>query len=174
MDSVKTNVDYSSPAYLKLVDEYWRAANYISVGQLYLKANPLLQRPLKASDVKVHPIGHWGTIAGQNFIYAHLNRAIKKYDLNMFYIEGPGHGGQVMVSNSYLDGSYTEIYPNITEDTEGMGKLFKQFSFPGGVASHAAPETPGSIHEGGELGYSISHGVGAIFDNPDDCCFRCW
>ena len=132
-----------------------------------MKSNPLLRQPLKASDVKVHPIGHWGTIAGQNFIYTHLNRAIKKYDLNMFYIEGPGHGGQVMVSNSYLDGSYTEIYPNITEDEEGMGKLFKQFSFPGGVASHAAPETPGSIHEGGELGYSISHGVGAILDNPD-------
>lgn len=160
-------VDYDSPKYLQLMDEYWRAANYISVGQLYLKSNPLLRQPLKATDVKVHPIGHWGTISGQNFIYAHLNRAIKKYDLNMFYIEGPGHGGQVMVSNSYLDGSYTEIYPNITEDTKGMAKLFKQFSFPGGVASHAAPETPGSIHEGGELGYSISHGVGAIFDNPD-------
>lgn len=167
MDSVKNTVDYDSPEYLKLMDEYWRAANYVSVGQLYLKSNPLLRQPLKASDVKVHPIGHWGTIAGQNFIYTHLNRAIKKYDLNMFYIEGPGHGGQVMVSNSYLDGSYTEIYPNITEDEEGMGKLFKQFSFPGGVASHAAPETPGSIHEGGELGYSISHGVGAILDNPD-------
>ena len=167
MDSVKNTVDYDSPEYLKLMDEYWRAANYVSVGQLYLKSNPLLRQPLKASDVKVHPIGHWGTIAGQNFIYTHLNRAIKKYDLNMFYIEGPGHGGQVMVSNSYLDGSYTEIYPNITEDEEGMGKLFKQFSFPGGVASHAAPETPGSIHEGGELGYSVSHGVGAILDNPD-------
>ncbi len=167
MDSVKNTVDYDSPEYLKLMDEYWRAANYVSVGQLYLKSNPLLRQPLKASDVKVHPIGHWGTIAGQNFIYTHLNRAIKKYDLNMFYIEGPGHGGQVMVSNSYLDGSYTEIYPNITEDEEGMSKLFKQFSFPGGVASHAAPETPGSIHEGGELGYSISHGVGAILDNPD-------
>ncbi|WP_125604998.1 phosphoketolase family protein [Lapidilactobacillus bayanensis] len=167
MDSVKNTVNYDSPEYLKLMNEYWRAANYVSVGQLYLKSNPLLREPLKASDVKVHPIGHWGTIAGQNFIYTHLNRAIKKYDLNMFYIEGPGHGGQVMVSNSYLDGTYTEIYPNITEDEEGMGKLFKQFSFPGGVASHAAPETPGSMHEGGELGYSISHGVGAILDNPD-------
>lgn len=167
MDSVKNTVDYDSPEYLKLMNEYWRAVNYVSVGQLYLKSNPLLRQPLKATDVKVHPIGHWGTIAGQNFIYTHLNRVIKKYGLNMFYIEGPGHGGQVMVSNSYLDGSYTEIYPNITQDEEGMGKLFKQFSFPGGVASHAAPETPGSIHEGGELGYSVSHGVGAILDNPD-------
>lgn len=160
-------VDYSSKEYLNKLDAYWRAANYISVGQLYLKDNPLLRRPLKASDVKVKPIGHWGTIAGQNFIYAHLNRVINKYDLNMFYVEGPGHGGQVMVSNSYLDGSYTEIYPNITEDEAGMKKLFKRFSFPGGVASHAAPETPGSIHEGGELGYSISHATGAILDNPD-------
>lgn len=160
-------VDYSSKEYLNKLDAYWRAANYISVGQLYLKDNPLLRRPLKASDVKVKPIGHWGTIAGQNFIYAHLNRVINKYDLNMFYVEGPGHGGQVMVSNSYLDGSYTEIYPDITEDEAGMKKLFKRFSFPGGVASHAAPETPGSIHEGGELGYSISHATGAILDNPD-------
>lgn len=160
--------DYSSKEYLNLVDKYWQAANYVSVGQLYLKDNPLLRRELKASDVKVHPIGHWGTIAGQNFIYAHLNRAINKYGLKMFYIEGPGHGGQVMVSNSYLDGSYTEIYPEITQDTKGMQKLFKQFSFPGGVASHAAPETPGSMHEGGELGYSLSHGVGAILDNPDE------
>ncbi|KRM90918.1 phosphoketolase [Liquorilactobacillus cacaonum] len=159
--------DYSSSEYLKLVDAFWRAANYISVGQLYLKDNPLLDRPLNANDIKVKPIGHWGTIAGQNFIYAHLNRVINKYNLNMFYVEGPGHGGQVMVSNSYLDGSYTDIYPEITQDTAGMKKLFKQFSFPGGVASHAAPETPGSIHEGGELGYSLSHSVGAIFDNPD-------
>lgn len=159
--------DYSSKEYFAKLDAYWRAANYISVGQLYLKDNPLLRRPLKSSDVKAKPIGHWGTIAGQNFIYAHLNRVINKYDLNMLYIEGPGHGGQVMVSNSYLDGSYTEIYPEITEDAEGMKKLFKRFSFPGGVASHAAPETPGSIHEGGELGYSLSHATGAILDNPD-------
>ena len=159
--------DYSSKEYFAKLDAYWRAANYISVGQLYLKDNPLLRRPLESSDVKAKPIGHWGTIAGQNFIYAHLNRVINKYDLNMLYIEGPGHGGQVMVSNSYLDGSYTEIYPEITEDEEGMKKLFKRFSFPGGVASHAAPETPGSIHEGGELGYSISHATGAILDNPD-------
>ena len=159
--------EYSSKEYFAKLDAYWRAANYISVGQLYLKDNPLLRRPLESSDVKAKPIGHWGTIAGQNFIYAHLNRVINKYDLNMLYIEGPGHGGQVMVSNSYLDGSYTEIYPEITEDEEGMKKLFKRFSFPGGVASHAAPETPGSIHEGGELGYSLSHATGAILDNPD-------
>lgn len=159
--------DYSSKEYFAKLDAYWRAANYISVGQLYLKDNPLLKHPLESSDVKAKTIGHWGTIAGQNFIYAHLNRVINKYDLNMLYIEGPGHGGQVMVSNSYLDGSYTEIYPEITEDEEGMKKLFKRFSFPGGVASHAAPETPGSIHEGGELGYSLSHATGAILDNPD-------
>lgn len=160
-------VDYSSKEYLDKLDAYWRAANYVSVGQLYLKDNPLLERPIVASDVKVKPIGHWGTISGQNFIYAHLNRVINKYDLDMFYVEGPGHGGQVMVSNSYLDGSYTEIYPQITQDIAGMKKLFKSFSFPGGIASHAAPETPGSIHEGGELGYSLSHSVGAILDNPD-------
>ncbi|WP_438495803.1 phosphoketolase family protein [Paenibacillus sp. IHBB 3054] len=160
-------VDYSSKTYLEKLDAYWRATNYISVGQLYLKDNPLLREPLKDADVKIKPIGHWGTIPGQNFIYAHLNRVITKYDLNMFYVEGPGHGGQVMVSNSYLDGSYTEIYPEITQDIPGLKKLFKQFSFPGGVASHAAPETPGSIHEGGELGYSLSHGAGAILDNPD-------
>ena len=159
--------DFNSPEYFDLMNKYFNAANYVSVGQLYLKGNPLLKGKLEAKDVKVHPIGHWGTIAGQNFIYAHLNRLINKYDLNMFYIEGPGHGGQVMVSNSYLDGSYSEIYPEITQDEAGMQKLFKQFSFPGGIASHAAPETPGSMHEGGELGYSISHGVGAILDNPD-------
>lgn len=160
-------MDYSSPKYFGLMTKYFQAANYISVGQLYLLDNPLLRRPLQATDLKIHPIGHWGTIAGQNYIYTHLNRVIKKYNLNMFYIEGPGHGGQVMVSNSYLDGSYTEIYPQITQDAKGMQKLFKQFSFPGGVASHAAPETPGSIHEGGELGYSISHGIGAVLDNPE-------
>ncbi|ETA73291.1 phosphoketolase [Ligilactobacillus equi] len=159
--------NYSSKEYLELVDKYWRAADYVSVGQLYLKDNPLLRRELKDTDLKVHPIGHWGTISGQNFIYAHLNRVINKYDLDMFYIEGPGHGGQVMVSNSYLDGSYSEIYPDITPDEKGMQKLFKRFSFPGGVASHADPKTPGSIHEGGELGYSLLHGAGAILDNPD-------
>ncbi|MBM6615946.1 phosphoketolase family protein [Desemzia sp. RIT804] len=160
-------VDYSSKDYMDKVDAWWRAANYISVGQLYLKDNPLLKRPIEANDLKANPIGHWGTIPGQNMIYAHLNRVINKYNLNMFFIEGPGHGGQVMVSNAYLDGSYTEIYPDITEDEAGLQKLFKQFSFPGGVGSHAAPETPGSIHEGGELGYSLSHAVGSILDNPD-------
>lgn len=165
--TIEKTIDYSSKEYLNEVDKYWRAANYLSVGQLYLKDNPLLKRPLKATDVKVHPIGHWGTIAGQNFIYAHLNRVINKYNLNMFYIEGPGHGGQVMVSNSYLDGSYTELYPKISQDEQGLQCLFKQFSFPGGVASHADPKTPGSIHEGGELGYSILHGAGAVLDNPD-------
>ena len=159
--------DYSSKHYFDLMTKYWRAANYISVGQLYLQDNPLLKRPLTKADVKFHPIGHWGTIAGQNFIYTHLNRVIKKYGLDMFYIEGSGHGGQVMVSNSYLDGSYTDVYPNITQDENGLQRLFKRFSFPGGVASHADAKTPGSIHEGGELGYSLSHGVGAIFDNPD-------
>ncbi|EPH95213.1 D-xylulose 5-phosphate/D-fructose 6-phosphate phosphoketolase [Enterococcus faecalis 13-SD-W-01] len=160
-------MDYSSKEYFDKMTAWWRAANYLSVGQLYLKDNPLLKRTLKPEDVKKHPIGHWGTIPGQNFIYVHLNRVINKYDLNMFYIEGPGHGGQVMVSNAYLDGSYTEIYPEVTEDETGMQKLFKRFSFPGGIASHAAPETPGSIHEGGELGYSLSHGVGAVLDNPE-------
>ncbi|EME3554270.1 phosphoketolase family protein [Enterococcus faecium] len=160
-------MDYSSKEYFDKMTAWWRAANYLSVGQIYLKANPLLRRTLKPEDVKKHPIGHWGTIPGQNFIYVHLNRVINKYDLNMFYIEGPGHGGQVMVSNAYLDGSYTEIYPEVTEDETGMQKLFKRFSFPGGIASHAAPETPGSIHEGGELGYSLSHGVGAVLDNPE-------
>ena len=160
-------VDYDSKKYLESVDAYWRAANYLSVGTLFLMHNPLLRRELKASDVKPKPIGHWGTIVPQNFIYAHLNRVIKKYGLDMFYIEGSGHGGQVMVNNSYLDGSYTDIYPEFTQDEAGMAKLFKHFSFPGGTASHAAPETPGSIHEGGELGYSLSHGVGAILDNPD-------
>lgn len=159
--------DFDSQAYLNQVDQYWRAANYISVGQLYLRDNPLLKRPLRADDVKFKPIGHWGTIASQNFMYAHLNRVIKKFNLKMFYIEGSGHGGQVMVSNAYLDGSYSEIYPRITQDETGLQRLFKQFSFPGGVASHAAPETPGSMHEGGELGYSIAHGVGAILDNPN-------
>ncbi|BCA86489.1 phosphoketolase [Enterococcus saigonensis] len=159
-------VDYDSKAYLAKVDAWWRTANYISVAQIYLKDNPLLKCELTKKDVKIHPIGHWGTIAGQNFIYAHLNRVINKYNLNMFYIEGPGHGGQVMVSNSYIDGSYSEIYPEVTQDEAGLKRLCKIFSFPGGIASHAAPETPGSIHEGGELGYSLSHATGAILDNP--------
>ncbi|MBR7927789.1 phosphoketolase family protein [Aerococcaceae bacterium zg-ZUI334] len=160
-----TNFDDKS--YLEKVDKWWRAANYISVAQMYLKDNPLLRRELSNEDVKLTPIGHWGTISGQNFIYAHLNRVINKYDLDMFYIEGPGHGGQVMVSNSYIDGSYSELYPEITQDEAGLKQLCKIFSFPGGIASHAAPETPGSIHEGGELGYSLSHATGAILDNPN-------
>ena len=161
------STNYDSKEYLAKMDAWWRAANYISVAQIFLKDNPLLKKPLEKEDVKHHPIGHWGTIAGQNFLYTHLNRVINKYDLNMFYIEGPGHGGQVMVSNSYIDGSYSDIYPDVTQDEAGLKRLFKIFSFPGGIASHAAPETPGSIHEGGELGYSISHATGAILDNPD-------
>lgn len=160
------NKEFDSTEYLEKVDAWFRAANYLSAAQIYLRNNPLLRRPLTSEDVKVYPIGHWGTIPGQNFIYAHLNRVIKKYDLNMFYIEGPGHGGQVMTSNSYLDGSYTELFPHVTQDEEGLKYLCKHFSFPGGTASHAAPETPGSIHEGGELGYSLSHATGMILDNP--------
>ena len=160
-------MNFESDDYLKKVDAWWRAANYLSAAQMYLKDNSLLKRELTQNDLKVHPIGHWGTVPGQNFIYAHLNRAINKYDLDMFYIEGPGHGGQVMVSNSYLDGSYTELNPEITQTEEGFTKLCKIFSFPGGIASHAAPETPGSIHEGGELGYAMSHATGAVLDNPD-------
>ncbi|HGD5131230.1 TPA: phosphoketolase [Streptococcus agalactiae] len=159
--------EFDTKSYLEKLDAWWRAANYISAAQMYLKDNPLLRRELVENDLKAHPIGHWGTVPGQNFIYAHLNRAINKYDLDMFYIEGPGHGGQVMVSNSYLDGSYTELNPNIEQTEDGFKQLCKIFSFPGGIASHAAPETPGSIHEGGELGYALSHATGAILDNPD-------
>ncbi|MGT2625080.1 phosphoketolase family protein [Streptococcus thoraltensis] len=159
--------DFNSKEYLGKVDAWWRAANYLSAAQMYLKDNSLLKRDVKAEDLKAHPIGHWGTVPGQNFIYAHLNRVINKYDADIFYIEGPGHGGQVMVSNAYLDGSYTELNPEITQTEEGFTKLCKIFSFPGGIASHAAPETPGSIHEGGELGYALSHATGAILDNPD-------
>ncbi|HEN0167074.1 TPA: phosphoketolase family protein [Streptococcus agalactiae] len=159
--------EFDTKSYLEKLDAWWRAANYISAAQMYLKDNPFLRRELVENDLKVHPIGHWGTVPGQNFIYAHLNRAINKYDLDMFYIEGPGHGGQVMVSNSYLDGSYTELNPNIEQTEDGFKQLCKIFSFPGGIASHAAPETPGSIHEGGELGYALSHATGAILDNPD-------
>jgi len=152
---------------LKLMDAYWRAANYLSVGQIYLYDNPLLKQQLRLKHIKPRLLGHWGTSPGLNFIYVHLNRVIKKYDLNMIYITGPGHGGPALVANTYLEGTYSEIYPNITQDAEGMRKLFKQFSFPGGIPSHAAPETPGSIHEGGELGYSLSHAFGAAFDNPE-------
>ena len=151
---------------LKKLDAYFRALNYISVGQLYLVDNPLLKEELKWGHVKKKIVGHWGTVPGQNFIYTHLNRIIKNNDLNMIYISGPGHGGNAVVANTYLEGTYSEIYKEITEDEEGLKKLFKQFSFPGGIASHAAPETPGSINEGGELGYSLSHAFGAVFDNP--------
>jgi len=149
------------------MDAYWRAANYLSVGQIYLYDNPLLAEPLKLEHVKPRLLGHWGTTPGQNFVYVHLNRIIKQYDLNMIYISGPGHGGPALVANTYLEGTYSELYPNITQGAAGLKRLFKQFSFPGGIPSHVAPETPGSIHEGGELGYSLSHAYGAAFDNPD-------
>jgi xylulose-5-phosphate/fructose-6-phosphate phosphoketolase len=155
------------PELLKRMDAYWRAANYLAVGQIYLLDNPLLREPLKLEHIKPRLLGHWGTTPGQNFIYVHLNRLIKQYDLNMIYISGPGHGGPALVANTYLEGTYSELYPNITEDMPGLKRLFKQFSFPGGIPSHVAPETPGSIHEGGELGYSLSHAFGAAFDNPD-------
>src|SRR6266403_4677504 len=151
---------------LSQIDAHWRAANYLSVGQIYLFANPLLREPLKLEHIKPRLLGHWGTTPGLNFIYVHFNRVIKKYDLNVIYICGPGHGGPGMVANAYLEGTYTELYPNIRQNEEGLGRLFKQFSFPGGIPSHVAPETPGSIHEGGELGYSLSHAFGAAFDNP--------
>lgn len=156
-----------TPELLHKMDAYWRAANYLSVGQIYLYDNPLLKRPLELADVKHMLLGHWGTTPGQNFIYVHLNRVIKKYDLDMIYVSGPGHGGQAVVGNTYLEGTYSEIYPNISQDEAGLKKLFLQFSFPGGIPSHASPECPGSIHEGGELGYSLSHSFGAVFDNPD-------
>src|ERR1035437_6366848 len=151
---------------LHKMNAYWRAANYLSVGQIYLYDNPLLKEPLKVSHVKPLVVGHWGTTPGQNFIYVHLNRVIKKYDLDMFYVAGPGHGGPAIVGNVYLEGTWSEVYPDVTEDEAGLKKLFRQFSFPGGISSHVAPTTPGSIHEGGELGYSLSHAFGAAFDNP--------
>jgi xylulose-5-phosphate/fructose-6-phosphate phosphoketolase len=151
---------------LRKMNAYWRAANYLSVGQIYLYDNPLLKEPLKLSHVKPLVVGHWGTTPGQNFIYVHLNRMIKEHDLDMFYVAGPGHGGPAIVGNVYLEGSWTDIYPNVAQDEAGLKKLFKQFSFPGGISSHVAPTTPGSIHEGGELGYSLSHAFGAAFDNP--------
>ncbi len=152
---------------LELMDAYWRAANYLSVGQIYLLDNPLLKTPLAAEHIKPRLLGHWGTTPGLNFIYVHLNRVIKKYGLDMIYVIGPGHGGPALVANAWLEGTYSEIYTNITQDEEGMRRLFKQFSFPGGIPSHVAPETPGSIHEGGELGYALAHAFGAAFDNPD-------
>jgi len=155
-----------SPELLRNMNAYWRAANYLSVGQIYLYDNPLLKKPLKLEHVKPRLLGHWGTTPGLNFIYVHLNRIIKKYDLNMVYVTGPGHGGPGLVANTYLEGAYSELYPNISQDEQGMEKLFTQFSFPGGIPSHVAPETPGSINEGGELGYSLAHAYGAAFDNP--------
>src|SRR5450756_1853939 len=161
-----------SPEELELIDAYWRAANYLSVGQIYLIDNPLLREPLRPEHVKPRLLGHWGTTPGLNFIYAHLNRVIRNWDLNAIFVTGPGHGGPGIVANTYLEGTYSEVYPNITQDAEGMHKLFRQFSFPGGIPSHVAPETPGSINEGGELGYSLLHAYGAAFDNPDllVCC----
>ncbi|MBP2682848.1 MAG: phosphoketolase family protein, partial [Deltaproteobacteria bacterium] len=152
---------------LRRMDAYWRAANYLSVGQIYLYDNPLLREPLRLEHVKPRLLGHWGTTPGLNFIYVHLNRAIRANDLDMIYIAGPGHGGPAVVANTWLEGTYSEVYPDVPRNEEGMRKLFRQFSFPGGIPSHAAPETPGSIHEGGELGYALSHAFGAVFDNPD-------
>ncbi len=151
---------------LTRINAYWRAANYLSVGQIYLHDNALLREPLKPAHIKNMLLGHWGTTPGQNFIYVHLNRIIKKYDLDMIYISGPGHGGPAIVGNVYLEGTYSEVYPNISQDEEGLKNLFTQFSFPGGIPSHVSPECPGSMHEGGELGYSLSHAFGAAFDNP--------
>lgn len=152
---------------LTQIDAWWRAANYLSVGQIYLFDNPLLKEPLQPEHVKPRLLGHWGTTPGLNFLYAHLNRIINKYDLEMIYVTGPGHGGPGLVANTYLEGTYSEVYPNVSQDEEGLKRLFRQFSFPGGIPSHVAPETPGSIHEGGELGYALSHAYGAAFDNPD-------
>src|SRR5438105_3578780 len=156
-----------SSSALELLDRYWRAANYLSVGQIYLLDNPLLEQPLRVEHVKPRLLGHWGTTPGLNLVYAHLNRVIRSRDLNCMYVIGPGHGGPGIVANAWLEKTYSEIYPNVSQDREGMKRLFRQFSFPGGIPSHVAPETPGSIHEGGELGYSLSHAYGAAFDNPD-------
>ena len=166
-DNIKISVDTLSPELLQKMDAYWRAANYLSVGQIYLYDNPLLKKPLTLEHIKPRLLGHWGTTPGLNFIYVHLNRIIKKNNLNIIYVTGPGHGGPGLVANTYLEGTYSEVYPHITQDEDGIKKLFKQFSFPGGIPSHVAPETPGSINEGGELGYSLVHAYGAVFDNPD-------
>jgi xylulose-5-phosphate/fructose-6-phosphate phosphoketolase len=156
-----------SPAELRAIDAWWRAANYLSVGQIYLLDNPLLRRPLTLEHIKPRLLGHWGTTPGLNFIYAHLNRVIRRDDLDLIFIAGPGHGGPGVVASTYLEGTYSELYPEVSRDIAGLERLCKQFSFPGGIPSHAAPETPGSIHEGGELGYSLAHAFGAAFDNPD-------
>ncbi len=167
-DGIKTAASRALSAdELRKMDAYWRASNYLSVGQIYLLDNPLLQEPLKREHIKPRLLGHWGTSPGLNMLCVHLNRVIKRDDLNMIYIIGPGHGGPSLVAHAYLEGTYSEFYPNISQDAEGMKRLFKQFSFPGGIPSHVAPETPGSIHEGGELGYALSHAYGAAFDNPD-------
>jgi len=166
LGNVKTEIKTLTPELLYHMDAYWRAANYLSVGQIYLSDNPLLREPLKIEHVKRRLLGHWGTTPGLNFIYVHLNRLIRKNDLNVIYVCGPGHGGPGMVANTYLEGTYSDFYPNITQDSDGLRKLFTQFSFPGGIPSHASPETPGSINEGGELGYSLMHAYGAVFDNP--------
>ncbi len=157
---------------LRSIDAYWRSANYLSVGQIYLLDNPLLREPLRSEHIKPRLLGHWGTTPGLNFVYVHMNRVIRNWDLNAIYVTGPGHGGPGLVANAYLEGTYTETYPDITRDAAGMKRLFRQFSFPGGIPSHVAPETPGSIHEGGELGYALAHAYGAAFDNPDlvVCC----
>ena len=152
---------------LTRIDAWWRAANYLSVGQIYLYDNPLLRQPLAAAHIKPRLLGHWGTTPGLNFIWVHLNRLIRRDDTDMIYITGPGHGGPGVVANAWLEGTYSEVYPDVSADARGMKRLFTQFSFPGGIPSHAAPETPGSIHEGGELGYSLSHAYGAVLDNPD-------
>ena len=161
-DTVRT----LGPSELDLIDRYWRAANYLSVGQIYLMDNPLLREPLQAEHVKPRLLGHWGTTPGLNLLYTHMNRAIRQRDLNALYITGPGHGGPGLVANAYLEGTYSEVYSAIDQSADGLRNLFRQFSFPGGIPSHVAPETPGSIHEGGELGYSIVHAYGAAFDNP--------
>ncbi len=161
-----------SPVDLGRIDAYWRAANYLSVGQIYLMDNPLLREPLRPADVKPRLLGHWGTTPGINFIYAHVNRVIRNRGVNAIYVMGPGHGGPAAVANAYLEGTYSETYPHVGRDEAGLRALFRQFSFPGGIPSHVAPQTPGSIHEGGELGYSLAHAYGAVFDNPDliACC----
>src|SRR5690242_1832707 len=166
-DTAAMSAPLLAPDTLRAVDGWWRAANYLSVGQIFLFDNPLLRRPLALDDIKRMLLGHWGTTPGQNFVYAHLNRAIVEHDLDMIYISGPGHGGPAVVANTYLEGTYSEMYPNVSEDAEGINRLFKQFSFPGGIPSHTAAEVPGSIHEGGELGYALSHAFGAALDNPD-------
>ena len=155
-----------TPDMLRKLDAYWRAANYLAAGQLYLLDNPLLREPLRPEHLKRTLVGHWGTVPGQNFIYTHLNRVITRHELNMIYVSGPGHGGNAVVAQTYLEGTYSEFYPNVSQDEEGMRRLFRQFSFPGGIGSHCAPETPGSINEGGELGYSLAHAFGAVMDNP--------